>query len=292
MKNIFGVITVFAVLNFCGQPVSAEVENFHTETVYYAEKGEPIIDAQDKAFKNAIRNISEEASIFVESLSQMKDNQLTSDRLETFTAAIVRVKTKRFNKELTNNGDLIITVTVDAELDTDNVTELLNELREARNSTNNYEEVLKLYTERKKNFDTIYGEYIGSYQKRILHTIRDGCKLQNEGRLDEALKFYDAAIEESVANNAELSLAYIKRATNFVMMNNLDAAAKDFERALELDNDKVGIRLIKAFGLEGKGDPSRAAQEYRAFVKEADIIYYDVEITLALDRLVELEEVT
>ena len=41
------------------------------------------------------------------------------------------------------DGGLKIIVSVDAELDTDNAAELLNELREARNSSQNYEKVLK-----------------------------------------------------------------------------------------------------------------------------------------------------
>lgn len=49
------------------------------------------------------------------------------------------------------------------------------------------------------------------------------------------------------------------------------------------------LHLVKAILLESQGDKVQAAQEYRAFVKDADIIYYDVEITFALDKIVTLE---
>ena len=169
-------------------------------------------------------------------------------------------------------ADLTITVAVDAELDTTDAEELLNEIRESRNSSKNYEEVLKDYTERKKNFDTVYGEYLGSYQKRILRTIRDGCKLQNDGKLDEALKLYDAAIAESIANNAELSLAYIKRGTIYAMQGKGEIVLKNFKRAVELNNDEVGIHFIKAVVAEAGDNKAQAAKEYRAFVEGADII--------------------
>ena len=42
---------------------------------------------------------------------------------------------------------------------------------------------------------------------------------------------------------------------------------------------------------EGRGDKVNAAQEYRAFVKDADIVYYDIEIITALNRIVKLEAI-
>ena len=290
MRKVIFLLTALAAFSFGGQSVSAEVKTFHAENSYLMDKGEPIKDAQDYVFKDAVRNISEQAGVVVKALSQSKDSELELDRVETFTAAVLRIKSKTFGKELTGDGGLKITVAVDAELDTDNAAELLNELREAKKSAKGYEEVLKDYTKRKNQFDTVYGEYLGSYQKRIMRTIRDGCKLQSDGKLNEALKLYDAAIAESVANDAELSLAHVKRGYVYAMLDKGDLALKDFKRALELNNDEVGIHFVKAIMADADGNNSQAAQEYRAFVKDADIIYYDVEIIAALDRIVELEE--
>lgn len=290
MKKFICLLAALAALNFGGQTASAEVKNFHAESFYQMNRGEPIKDAQDKVFKDAIRMISEEAGVVVESLSKSKNSQLEVDRMESFTATVLRVKSKTFGKELTSDGGLTITVAVDAELDTDNAVELLNELREARNSSKNYEEVLKDYTERKKNFDTVYGEYLGSYKKRIMRTIREGCKLEMDGKFDEALKLYDAAISESVANDVEISLAYIKRGNVYRTQGKNNLAAADFEKALALNNDATGVHFVKAIMAEADGNESLAAQEYHTFVKDADIVYYDVEIIAALDRIVALEE--
>ena len=288
-KFIFLLAAIFA-LNLGGQNVSAEVKTFHAESSYLMDRGEPIRDAQDIVFSEAVKKISAEASSFVESSNVSKDNELEVSRVETFTAAVLRIKSKTFDKELMSNGGLKIIVSVDAELDTDNAAELLNELREAKKSAKGYEEVLKDYIARKKNFDTIYGEYLGSYQKRIMRTIRDGCKQELNGKFDEALKFYDAAIAEATANDAELSLVYIKRGFVYAMQKKAEPFVEDFKRALALNNDAVGVHFVKAVMAESLGDKAQAAQEYRAFVKDADIIYYDVEIIAALDRIVELEE--
>ena len=123
-----------------------------------------------------------------------------------------------------------------------------------------------------------------------MRTIRDGCKLQLDGKLDEALKLYDAAIVEATANDAEISLAYIKRGNVYRMQHKNDLATADFEKALALNNDATGIHFVKAVIAEVGGDKVQAAQEYRAFVKDADIIYYDTEIIFALNRIVTLEE--
>lgn len=290
MRKVIFLLTALAAFSFGGQSASAEVKTFHAENSYLMDKGEPIKDAQDYVFKDAVRNISEQAGVVVKALSQSKDSELELDRVETFTAAVLRIRAKTFGKELTGDGGLKITVAVDAELDTDNAAELLNELREAKKSAKGYEEVLKDYTKRKNQFDTVYGEYLGSYQKRIMRTIRDGCKLQSNGKLNEALKLYDAAIAESVANDAELSLAHVKRGYVYAMLDKGDLALEDFKRALVLNNDEVGIHFVKAIMADADGNYSQAAQEYRAFVKDADIIYYDTEIIEALDRIVELEE--
>ena len=291
MKKIFYLIAALIVLNFGGQNVSAEVKTFHAESFYVMNRGEPIKDAQDTAFKDAIRTISEEAGVVINSLSGLRDNQLELDRIEAFTAAVLRVKSKTFGKKFTPDGNLEISAVIDAELNTDDVAEILDELREAKDSAKNYDAVLKDYTERKKNFDTVYGEYLGSYQKRIMRKIRDGCKLQNDGKFDEALKLYDEAIAEAKANDSELSVAYVKRGHVYNLRGEKNLATADFERAIALNNDAVGIHYAKAVLLENRGDKTRAAQEYRAFVKDAGIVYYDTEITDALNRIIKLEEV-
>lgn len=290
MKKFICLLIAFIALTLGGQNVSAEVKTFHAESSYLMDKGEPIKIAQETVFNDAIKKISEEANVVIDSLSVSRDSELELDRVESFTAAVLRIKNKIFVKELTNDGGLNIVVKVDAELDTDDAEEILNELLEAKNSSKNYEEVLKDYTQRKNQFDTVYGEYLGSYQKRIMRKIRDGCKLEMEGKLDDALKLYDEAIAESIANDAEISLAYIKRGFAYAMKNKYELLVKDFEKALALNNDEVGIHFIKGFIHEANGDKSQAAQEYRAFVKDADIVYYDAEIIATLDRIVELEE--
>ncbi len=287
MKYI-SLLAAFVMLIFGGQ-CSAEVKTFHAESSYLMNRGEPIKIAQETVFNDAVKKISEAANVIVESLSESKDSALELDRVETFTAAVLHIKSKTFGKKFTPDGGLTITVAVDAELDTDDAAEILNELRQAKASSKNYDTVLKEYTERKNNFDTVYGEWLGSYQKRIMRTIREGCKLQSDGKLDAALKLYDAAIAEATANYAELSLAYIKRGGIYAAQNKIELAMADFERAAILDNDPVGIHLIRAIAFEASDDKIQAAQEYRAFVTAADIVYYDTEIIAVLDRIVELE---
>lgn len=288
MRKFIFLMTALVALSF--GTCRAEVKTFHAESSYVMDRGESIKDAQDTAFKEAVKMMSEEACVIVKSSGAMKDNELTAEEIETITAAVLRIKAKTFGKKFTDEGNLEISVAVDAEINTDAAAELLNELRKAGNSYKNYEEVLKDYTEHKKNFDTVYSEYLSSSQKRIMRTIRDGCKLQLDGKLDEALKLYDAVIAEAVANDAELSLAYIKRGNVYNLQGKGNLATADFQKALALNNDAVGVHFVKAVIAEASGDKVQAAQEYRAFVKDADIVYYDAEIIFALDKIVALEE--
>ena len=291
MKKFICLLSVLAILIVGEQNCAAEVKSFHAESSYIMDRGEPIKDAQDAVFNDAIQKISESANVFIDSSSLSRDSELEHARIESFTAAVLRIKSKSFLKELTDDGGLKITVKVDAELDTAAAEEILNELREAKNSSRNYEEVLKDYTERKKNFDTVYGEYLGSYQKRIMRKILEGCKLQSDGKLDEALKLYDAAIEEATANGAEFSIAYAKRAFIYRSQGKEDLAMADIKKAINANNDDAFFHLIQGIVSEIEGDKTQAVQEYRAFVQDANIVFYDTEIIEILDRIVELEEV-
>ena len=290
MRKFIFLLMLLAILNFYGQTSSAEIKTFHAESSYIMNRGEPIKDAQEKAFNDTVRLISEEAGVIIKSFSSTKNSSLTADEIETITAAVLRIKTKNFNKKFTADGDLEVSANVDAEVDSENVEKLLSELSAAHN-VKNYDEFLADYMRRQKQFDTVYGDYLSSYQKRIKRKIRDGCKLQNVGKLDEALKFYNEAIIESVVNNSELSVAYIKRGHIYNIRGKKNFATADFEKAITLNNDTAGVHYAKAVLLESRGDKIQAAQEYRIFVKDASIVYYDMEITDALNKIIELEEV-
>ena len=99
MKQI-ALLTAFVLLIFGGQ-CSAEIKTFHAESSYLMDKSEPIKIAQETVFNDAVRKISEEAGVVVASLSESKDSALELDRIETFTAAILRIKSKTFGKQFT-----------------------------------------------------------------------------------------------------------------------------------------------------------------------------------------------
>ena len=99
MRKIILALIVFVAVS--GDVCSAEVKTFHAESSYLMSSSEPIFDAQDKVFKDAVRMISEEAGVIVESLSKSRNGWLELDRMETLTAAVLRVKSKTFGKEFT-----------------------------------------------------------------------------------------------------------------------------------------------------------------------------------------------
>ena len=289
-SNFSRIIPVaLAGLFLFSSTAAAEIKTFHAESSYFAVDSEPIQKAQESAFQNTLREISETANAYLKSDSYVKNSRLKQDDVEIFTAAVLKISSKNFSKNFTPDGKLEIIATVDAEMDTDSVVEILTELRAARNASKNFDAVLEDYTRRKNQFDTIYGDYINAFQKRVMQKIRDGCKLQNDGQLEEALKLYNEALEKLIARNAELSLVYVKRGQIYILQGKNELAAADFEKAVSLNNDSVGIHYARAALFDWNGQNSQAVGEYRAFVKDADIVYYDVEIYNALGRIVELE---
>lgn len=207
--------------------MSAEIKTFHAESSYVMDKGESIKDAQETAFNDAVKKISEEAVVVVKSSGSMKDNELSADEVETIAAAVLRIRSKTFGKKFTHEGSLEISAVVDAEVDTENVDKLLAELSTSHKADKNYEEFLADYTKRQEQFDT----------------------------------------------DAEISLPYIKRGHIYNLQSKNKLATADFEKAVALNNDNVGIHYAQAVLLEARGDKVQAAQEYRIFVKDAGIFF-------------------
>ena len=282
------LIVFFNVILYLISDVSiifAEIKNFQYKSEYIMKDSEPIKRAQEIAFNMALRNISEQAGIYIDSSSNSEFGKLTKDEIESITAAIVKVKSKKYSKEITSDGKLKIFADVIAEVDIDKAEQLLNDLAKAHKSSKSYEQVLKEFNDNRGQYSELYNRYIVFVKKAAMRKVREGCHLMNEGKIDEAIECFNDAI----LKNSDIGRAYIKRGHIYILQGKFDLAQSDFEKALQLNNDDMGIHYVKAVMAERQKNKLQAINEYREFIKLADIVYYDVEITEALDKIIELD---
>ncbi len=90
-----------------------------------------------------------------------------------------------------------------------------------------------------------------------------GTVLQKAGRLDEAEKEYQIALQF----DPDYAKVYINRAQLYLSKSKLDDAQKNYERAIQLDPNTAETHSAYAYLLERLGQPENARTEYEAAIR-------------------------
>lgn len=284
MMHRFIVAIIGLILWACPLFVDA-AEHFNGRGEYLMSDNESIKSAQDTALQEALRDISRQAAAVVKSRSVGANNQLTSDQIEMVTSTVVQVKEKKFQKSLETNGKIKIVALVEAELDAEQAEKMAKELMAARNVSNEYEKIRGEYSTKQSQYNALQGKYSEAVQKSAKYRTREGIRIEREGKTTEALKVY----EEVIASDANYARAYSRRGHIYRQQGKNDLAQKDYDKAAALDPKEAGWHYGKAILLEQSGQKAAAAKEYRLFIEYADILEYDKEIPVVLDKILALE---
>ena len=84
---------------------------------YIMEDNETMKQAQDKAYEEAMRSISQQAAVYIRSDSKAESSVLTKDEVELLATALVQVREKRFTKEVMPDGKLRVKAFLTGDLD-------------------------------------------------------------------------------------------------------------------------------------------------------------------------------
>ena len=280
--KILLVITTLIMLNTSS--AAAAVEVLHGNASRIMSGAEVINSVKEKIYNEAMRQISEKAGVYITSNSQTLNGKLTDDEIETITAAIINVTSTQYSKQFTDEV-LKVSVAIDAELDVDRANEILDELARAHNSSKSIDQALTEYLKSQGLYDELQAKFAKIKARQTYLKVRDGIKLQADGKLNEALAHYNEALTE----NPNLLPVYIKRGHIYFIQGDSKAAVADYEKALAIGGNNDGLHYVKAVLAERSGKIAEAVKEYRIFVKAADIVYYDVEIEDALDKICDLD---
>ena len=267
-------------------PVSAAVETLSGSGEYIMEKNETMKEAQDIAFQEAMRYISQQAGVYIESSSAAKDSQLTRDEVTALTETVVQVKEKRFDRDILPDGKIKIRATVTATLDTDEADNILRRRVEAHRTQKQYEAARDEQTAIQKQGESLQAEYDEAVLGRVNASAKRGDELMDQRKYAEAYKAYDHAVTLA-PKTAEL---YSKRGEAQRMQGKDEAAMRDYDKALSLDGQDALAHYGRASVLDKRGEKAEAVKEYRLFMDIADIDFYDDEIARALDRVLALEK--
>ncbi|MBA5865199.1 MAG: hypothetical protein GDA67_00715 [Nitrospira sp. CR1.3] len=105
--------------------VSAQVQTLTATHTYIMGDNDSRNDARQLCFLEAKRKVLEKAGVYIESVSEVKDFQLTKDKITSFAAAILRVEIVKENFAF-DNGHNTLTLTVKSDVDVGEVQKQLS----------------------------------------------------------------------------------------------------------------------------------------------------------------------
>ena len=282
LRKIFrrAVSMLFVVSIMLFAPVS-HAEVYTGEGSYIMSEGENLGVAKERAKVDAMRNASEQAFVYVKNYSRMKNFKLEEDVIETMTASIVKLIGNPIflpYEQLDNLEGLLIRVTVNVNIENDDVLKWLNKNASEREELVKQNEALrKANEEQTRQIAELKRQLAKSTtaedKERITQAFADEDKifLSNQ-KVFEALKVYytgdyNGSIKiftEAIELNPQNGLAYYGRAYAYDDLKNYQQAIEDCSKAVQFDNP----RLIDAYN--NRGEAYRKSGNYKQAIADYD----------------------
>ncbi|MGD1153604.1 MAG: tetratricopeptide repeat protein [Syntrophales bacterium] len=271
-KTILLIIVLLLFISI--SPAFAEIKTFIREHSYHASEYESKDDCRTLALAQLGRILLEELGTFLESETEIKNFQLTKDRITAYTAGIVRTYVLDENW---NGKRYWLRAKIDA--DPDDVIKQVADLREDRQKTKQLEslkrqvdENLKENEKMRKELATAKGEM---YKKRKIaydNNIRKvsanesflkGIRFSWSGNNKEAIDAFSKAIE---LNPQDASL-YSYRAMTYKWTDNHEQAINDYTKAIELNPEEADYYKSRGFVFERLGKHNEAINDYTSAIE-------------------------
>jgi hypothetical protein len=182
-------------------PSGAAITEIEATGRYHLGDNDTRLDGHRLAMMQAKRNALEKAGTYVESITEVKDFQLTRDDIRTYTAGIVQVEETSEPKWEMIGPTLRVTVSVKARVDTDVVTNKIAALRQNKGATQELREARKKTEENEKKIAAL---------NQKLKTAKKGSKAAQEARQQRENAF--AGIDAAVIFNANQKTNFLEGA--------------------------------------------------------------------------------
>lgn len=166
MINCKKMVALFCALYLLGAGIcNAELKIFTASGNAIVEKDETLDDAKDKAFNRAVRNASEQAGIYVESYTKVRNSVVQEDEITVISSNVIKVNNVEYQPVLYNkNGQREIIATITATVDT-------NEIDQMSKKFQRYESELVKAKDEIKNLQRMYNKNSGLVIKNITPNI-------------------------------------------------------------------------------------------------------------------------
>ena len=232
---------IIALLLFSSfSPALAELKTFVEEYTYKASEADSKLSSRTIALREVKRLLLEKLGTYLMSETEVRNFQLTKDKITLLTAGIV--KTAIIDEKW--NGEIFwLKAKIDA--DPEDVIKSVDRLRKDVQSTKELEELrkkvkqqtaeierLKIAISKDRSNESLVTQYLRAVEElNVIDLFHKAIELSIAGKLQEAVQEVSIAIQK----NPKDALAYVYRGHLNVRLGNYGAAIEDSSRAIEID---------------------------------------------------------
>lgn len=285
MRKALAIVLTIGFTLFMEVNIALAVEeSFVGHSEYTLDKSDSINDGEKIVYREALRNIVQQAGIRLQSKSVAIDNIQNNDVIEALATAVVKVTDKKITRNTEVQGEIKIIGDIKANIDVDLADNMLNELVKARETAKSHNQSMKEYQKKSGQYNELHAKYIEIVKNNASQKVREGIEQEQIGRSEDAMLIYNNLIAEY----DEFAMAYSRRGNLYHLQGRDDLALQDYNKALSLDEQDAYGHYGKAVLNDKNGKKDDAVKEYRLFLKYANILDDNSEIIKALERVVAL----
>lgn len=252
---------------------------------YIMEDNETMKQAQDKAYEEAMRSISQQAAVYIRSDSKAESSVLTKDEVELLATALVQVREKRFTKEVMPDGKLRVKAFLTGDLDEEATEKALAEKVAKFKQQKALDEAKAKHAAQQGAKEAAQKEYNEAMRHTVTALLADGEALLKQGKYAAAMEKFNEVIKD----HPNYAKGYVRRGECYSGMGKMEAAMQDFNKAITLDPKEAESYYGRGQAYEKQGKKQEAVADYRKFLEVSNIVEHGEKITAALDRLAQLE---
>lgn len=278
-------ICIMAGLLLLPAGADAAIRTINGTGEYIMEDNETMKQAQDKAYEEAMRSISQQAAVYVRGSSKADNMTLAEDEVELMATALVQVKEKRFIKEVMTDGKLRIKAFLTGDIDEEAAEKALAEKVAQFKQKKALDAAKAQHAAQQNAKEAAKKEYDEAMRHTVTALLADGDALQKQGKYAAAMEKYNEVIKE----HPDYAKGYVRRGECCLAMGKLDAAMQDFNHAVNLDSKEAESYYGRGQAYEKQGKKQEAIADYRKFLEVSNIVEHGEKITKVIERLAEVE---
>jgi tetratricopeptide (TPR) repeat protein len=258
----------------------AETREIIAEGTYTMGDGETPLIAEERALLVAKRTALEQAGTYVQSYSETRNYQLTTDEVQVIASGIMEVTI--LDKHRTIDGSSIaFWVKIKALVTTDKIEDMAAKIKDT-SMTEDYKKLQEEYNQSQQQITALKQQLqqatADSDKQEIRNQIANSeTKFQadtlfEQGNQSMANHQYQEAINaytEAISQNPSFGRAYLRRGAAYMASSEYREAIQDFNQAILINPHFTLAYLGKGNSYENLGRKQSALQSYRLVIEYA-----------------------